>query len=189
MNDLRRQFECMRTTYFSRWDRKHQWTFADHHPDCIGPGYCANEDKQIIVSSSDCSNCGMDIDVAMIHEIAHAVTATYHDKKWQRRMEKAALKADSLGLKELAEGIRKDYIAYSDPERSCAYTAEVVYNQIEDAVRETQGEVSFEDIVRFVGNGDCMPSKQLLAKYKKARKVYENACRDLDSSKKYTTAI
>jgi hypothetical protein len=61
-------------------------------------------------------------------------------------MEEAALRAEEIGRKDLADEIRKDYTAYSDPNRSFKPTAEMVYNQVEDAVRDTHGKHSFEDV-------------------------------------------
>lgn len=163
------RFEYIRTTFFPRWDHAHEWTIGDDHPCCTGYGYCDTEGKQIIVKP----NSPHGQDVTMIHEIIHAVASIYHGKKWQRRMEKAAQKAVSLGLEELAYGIREECTGYRD--RSIKPTATMVYNQVEDAVLSSQGKLSFEDVIEFVANDNGMPSKMLLSRYKKLRIVYDEA--------------
>jgi hypothetical protein len=44
------------------------------------------------------------------------VTNDGHGVKWQRRIEKAALKADSLNETEVAQGLRIEIEWYNDPE-------------------------------------------------------------------------
>jgi hypothetical protein len=130
---------------------------ADNHPECLGYGLCASSRKQIIINPGQQS-----LDVTMIHEIAHAVAQLGHGLRWQQRMEKAAQKADSIGRGELAAALREDYTAYSDPDRCWIIPAIAVYKQIEDAVFETRGERSFEEIVAFVANSVGLASSQLL---------------------------
>jgi hypothetical protein len=114
----------------------------------------------------------------MIHEIAHAVATLYHNKKWQRRMEKAALRAESLGLKELAAEIRQDYSAYSNPLLCIPTAGKVVYINVDDAVWETRGERSFEEVISLVADRDGFAFDAMLSKYKRLRQVYEKARRD-----------
>jgi hypothetical protein len=165
------RFEYIRTTFFPRWDRAHEWTVGDNHPNCGGFGYCDTEGKQIIVKPD--SPHGRD--VTLIHEITHAVTSIYHGKKWQSRLFHAALKAEEIGRNDLADEIRKDYKGYSDSNRSFKPTAAIVYNQVEDAVLSAQGKLSFEEVIESVSNGNGMTSKMLLTKYKKLRVAYDEA--------------
>ena len=99
-------FESIRSIFFPKWDRKHEWILRDAHPgECFGLGYCVSTGKIIVVTD--------DTEGTLIHEIAHAVTHQGHGKKWQNRMEKAARKAEkaeSSGF--LAACIRKDYTTY-----------------------------------------------------------------------------
>jgi len=94
--------ERIRDKFFQRWDRKHERIVADEHPELTGDGRCDNKGKMIIIFSL------RNIDMMLIHEICHAVASIGHNKKWQSRMEKAALKAESLGQMELAREIRAD---------------------------------------------------------------------------------
>lgn len=86
-------FEFIRTTYFPRWDRAHEWTteWGNAGHDC--------KKKKIVTKNGDRES--------MIHEICHVITSLSHGKRWQARMEQAAQKAESIGNAELAKGIRK----------------------------------------------------------------------------------
>jgi hypothetical protein len=157
--------------FFPRW---HKWSVGDSHPRCLGLGYCDTEGKRIIVSP-DCPNH----DETLIHEICHAVASIRHDKKWQRRMEKAAQKAESIGLKDLAVAIRKDYTAYADPDRGMPVEAASIYMQVEDTVWN-HGKWSFEKVVEHVATKNGMIPERFKAKFKRLRTVYEQACRELE---------
>jgi hypothetical protein len=173
---LQEAFERIRDVFFPQWDCSHEWTVevGCRGNSCLGRGYCDTEGKKILINLFLINSS--DPDETLIHEICHAVASTYHGKKWQGRMEKAVLKAESLGNKELAEKIRKDYTAYSDPDKCLNLTANMVYTKVEDVAIET--EWSFEDVINFVADGYCMTSKQLLAKYKRLRTVYEKTMRE-----------
>ncbi|MCJ7444889.1 MAG: SprT-like domain-containing protein [Methanotrichaceae archaeon] len=67
-------------------------------------GQCDGKGKRILVRS-------LDVDGVIIHEICHAVTSEWHNKKWLARMEKAALKAESIGEEKLAKGIRERLVS------------------------------------------------------------------------------
>ena len=164
MNELIREFERIKSTYFPRWDKQHEWTIVESHPECVGDGYCDSDNRQIVIASADPS-----MECILIHEIAHAVTHQYHGKKWQGRMEKAALKAEELGLNDLATQIRGEYAKYLDLALSFRPTAHLVYNSIEDA---GIAGLSFEGAVASAANAFGMTPHQLQAKYKKARTVY-----------------
>ena len=86
-------------------------------------------------------------------------------------MEKAALKAEELGLNDLATQIRGEYAKYLDLALSFRPTAHLVYNSIEDA---GIAGLSFEGAVASTANAFGMTPHQLLAKYKKARTVYDS---------------
>ena len=55
-------------------------------------------------------------------------------------------------------------------------TANMVYTKVEDVAIEA--ERPFEDIISFLADGYGMTSKQLLAKYKRLRTVYEIVVRE-----------
>lgn len=175
---LEEAFERIRDEIFPKWDLKNEWPINGEHPDCVGDGLCDREGKQIVVNLNS-YNVGQPnyIDEVLIHEISHAIASTGHGKKWQARMERAALKSESLGKKKLAKEIREDYTAYSDPYRCMNITASLVYRGVEDAVLDTRGMKSFEDVINFVAYDCGMTSKQLLARYKRLPNVYEKAVR------------
>jgi hypothetical protein len=54
----------------------------------------------------------------------------------------------------------------------------VVYTNVDDAVWETRGERSFEEVISLVANRDGFAFDAMLSKYKRLRQVYEKARRD-----------
>lgn len=160
----------IRSLFFPRWDKQHNWKVTQR-PAFRGNGCCDNVLKEIVINGSFDSS----LDELMIHEISHAATHSYHGKKWQRRMEKAAIKADSIGREELATEIRKDYTAYSDPERCVTMSAGRIYDQVEDAVLDTGGKWSFEEIIEFIADDWGCKSEDLLKRYKRIRSVYNRS--------------
>jgi hypothetical protein len=58
-----------------------------------------------------------EVAVLLIHEIAHAVTASYHAKRWLTRMEKAAQQAKTIGRSRLATLIRQEIDEYKQASR------------------------------------------------------------------------
>ena len=89
-------------------------------------------------------------------------------------MEKAALKAESLGEMESAKEIREDYTAFSDPNRCWKPTTNMIYSEVQDAVIE-RPEWSFEEAINFVAHDSGMTSEQFLVKYERSRAIYEDA--------------
>jgi hypothetical protein len=95
-------FESIRAAYFPRWDRARMWSI-----EIWGPAGCDRQKKQIRAENGT--------QLGIIHEICHAVVGSLsHGKTWQRRMEQAAQKAESIGQAKLAEEIRKDVLVMSD---------------------------------------------------------------------------
>jgi hypothetical protein len=111
------------------------------------------------------------------------VASVGHDKKWQRRMEKAAQKAESIGSMDLATAIRHDYAAYDNPIDICMFVLSTSINRFEDTVRETDGKCSFEDVIEIVADYNGMNPDDFMAKLKRLRTVYEKACRELEEER------
>jgi hypothetical protein len=174
MGANQREFDYIRSTYFPRWDRGHTWTLQEDHPECVGFGLCDYVGKAIIIRDD---LHVLPAPVLLIHEIAHAVTYPGHGKKWQIRMEKAALKAESIGHDELAAELRKNYTAYSRPECK-KITADLIYMHMREAVFDAMGATSFEVVAGMVANDNGMTLAALLSKYKNLRSVYDKAQKD-----------
>lgn len=162
MSLLVREFERIRSEYFPGWDKKHEWKVVESHPECVGDGYCDKDSKQIVVNSDDLS-------LVIIHEIAHAVTYDGHGKRWRRRMEAAARRAEYLGQIDLSTQIRNEHALYLDPSSYIRPTAEFVYNGIKDAAIDG---LSFEDAVAFVAKSNGMTSDKLQTRYRKLWQAY-----------------
>jgi uncharacterized protein YbjT (DUF2867 family) len=73
-------------------------------------GYCDFTYKIIKAASVPVDDD--DLAALLIHEIAHAVTASYHTKRWLTRMEKAAQRARAIGRPRLATIIRQEIDEY-----------------------------------------------------------------------------
>jgi hypothetical protein len=99
-------FKWVKANFFPRWDRKGEWSVGASHPWKSGAGRCERENKRIIVRDWSPEIVQTE---RMIHEISHAVTTLNHGKRWQQRMELAALRAESIGREDLAAKIRDDY--------------------------------------------------------------------------------
>ena len=65
-------------------------------------------------------------------------------KKWQARMEKAAITAEQAGRTELATLLRKELVGYRDP--VARVTAGLVYGEICDVVVENP-ELTFYQVI------------------------------------------
>jgi len=104
----------------------------------------------------------------LIHEIAHAVTEPSHGKKWQKRMAKAAQRADQLGFHDLADEIRKDIRRIRQGERPIP---EEIYNKIRDFVEIYPGK-QFSHVVDHVRRDYGFSRADFLRRFPKAKEVY-----------------
>jgi hypothetical protein len=73
-------------------------------------GYCDFTSRIIKVASIPKSDD--ELAVLLIHEMAHAATASYHTKRWLTRMEKAAHRAKAIGRSGLAMLLLKEIDTY-----------------------------------------------------------------------------
>jgi hypothetical protein len=109
---FRKAFDLVRQVYFPRWDRKRLWRVRSAKNLNGAVGYCDFTGK-LIKAASILENDD-ELTALLIHEIAHAATASYHTKRWLTRMEKAAQRAKRVGRSNLARLIRKDLNGYKD---------------------------------------------------------------------------
>jgi hypothetical protein len=99
-------FKWVKANFFPRWDRKGEWSVGASHPWKSGAGRCDREKKRIIVRDWSPEITETE---RMVHEISHALTSLDHGKRWQQRMELAALSALRIGREDIASKIREDY--------------------------------------------------------------------------------
>src|SRR5689334_12829708 len=98
-------YNDVRKTFFPRWnarrwklrlDGRLQWYF----------GLC-NRDKKIITLLEIPAEIEK-LELLLVHEICHAVASIYHGRRWQRRMLKAAYRAERIGKSVLSAKLRAD---------------------------------------------------------------------------------
>ncbi|AFM26028.1 hypothetical protein [Desulfomonile tiedjei] len=170
MNTVKAEYDYIRSTFFPKWNRKGEWKLeiVPRFEDTNDEGFCDWTTKTIKI----CANPEMPIQVLLIHEIAHAVSRCRdaHQTPWLTRMEKAAKKADTIGMKDLAQMIRNDRELYTDVP---VFRPSLIYNAITDAVVAAP-QADFDQIINHVNEYHGNYSKQeFLKKFKRARQVYE----------------
>ena len=112
MTDRRFQeaFDLVRQVFFPRWDRKRLWRVqtVGNLDDSVGScDFTCRIIKAARVPVDD-----DELAALLIHEIAHAATASYHAKRWLTRMKKAAQHAKTIGRSRLAALIRQEIDGY-----------------------------------------------------------------------------
>lgn len=90
MNEERLQvaFQCVRKTFFPRWDRKNEWKIVDATDDKENDivATCIEEAKCIIIY--EIPDNDDHLHELLIHEICH-IKAPGHGKKWANNMKTA----------------------------------------------------------------------------------------------------
>ena len=108
-------FDHVRRVFFPRWDRKRLWRLRIVRNLDDSVGTCDFTHRIIKAASVPVDDD--ELAALLIHEIAHAATASYHAKRWLTRMEKAAQLAKTLGRSRLATLIRQEIDGYKEPPR------------------------------------------------------------------------
>lgn len=114
--NLAKLFAEIRSVYFPRWDRRLEWiaTFSADDERHNNTGYCDSVDKTIYLDERQIllmSEAG--VTAFLIHEICHDVGAAFHNRRWAKRMELAATRADMLGESEVARIVRSEVFSYA----------------------------------------------------------------------------
>jgi hypothetical protein len=184
LKDYEREFDYVRQTYFPRWDRKKEWNC--HVLDDVdgAEGQCRSESKTIKIGYT----VGSRLRLLFIHEIAHAAASVGHDKKWQARMKKAAQKAETIGEFELSGEIRKEIEGYNDPE-NLRPTAAIIYQQIEDTVRDGSTVLPFEAVMDHIRRLYGMSRPDFLKKYKRVQRAFDAATKEREQLKETEAAL
>lgn len=170
LKDYEREFDYVRKTYFPRWDRKKEWKLQVLEDVDGAEGRCISDSKTIKIRHATESR----LRPLLIHEMAHAAASVGHDKKWQARMEKAAQKAETIGEAELSSQIRKEIESYNDPE-NLRPTAAIVYQQIEDTVRDSSPALPFKAVLDHVRRLYGMSESDFLKRYRRSQRVFDIA--------------
>jgi len=151
---LRREFQQVRKTFFPRWDRAKVWKCRKVY-DFYGAACCCFDTKEVKVSV-----VGDNLTLVLIHEICHAVGGTGHEEKWQRRMEKVAVRAERVGRSELAAQIREEIQRYQEMP---IITAADVCSEIDVAIESLESEATLMQVAERVGHKFSISPEQVLA--------------------------
>jgi hypothetical protein len=126
---LNEMVEFIRKTFFSRWDNERRWTFRLSPKVAPESGRCIIERNLIRISPSQSNPMAL-----LIHEICHAVCPNCsHGSGWQRRMLKAAQRAEDIGNPELGQWLRREVEQYRGAENR---TKRSMFIDIEELVQD-----------------------------------------------------
>ncbi|MCA1563246.1 MAG: hypothetical protein LC804_24340 [Acidobacteria bacterium] len=153
-------------TLFPRWRSAQVWRVRPGYrasiasPDVLG--YCDDARRLIWISPGLADD---ELDLAIVHEIVHAVAEPGHGRRFVARLRSAADSAGDRGLVALAAALRDEAAAYESTPRM---RARDVYLEIEDAAREG---APLQDVAAELG----MTLAQMLRRYPRAQGVYKRA--------------
>lgn len=168
--NIRKHFLEIKRQFFPRWDREHCWRISTRSRRKVH-GFCDSARRviEIVVQHADLD----DRDNLLIHEICHAVAKGGHGKVWQRRMEKAAKRAEEVGRVRLAELLRQEVVNYQEE----AEGREQAYQTVQDwMIYEpdrtlTQAKRSLADLYGLLVS-------EVSTSFKRIDKVYREAKRE-----------
>lgn len=177
MNILQKTFEQTRKDFFPRWDKDNEWRI-ELNLNFLWKGRCENKRKTIVINPLRCDKG--EIQILLIHEIAHAVTSDKHGKQWQNRYLKAAKQAEEMGRNSLAKAIRDEVKMYQN--MSPPPNAKMIYERIQEIVLETEVETEgiwpYEKIIKNISWEIGLDPEEMEKRFKKCRKVYDSAVED-----------
>jgi len=107
---VRSFFQIARSVFFPKWDPCRRWTVVvgERQKSEGETGYCCSREKIVYISPQATGMTDVGLQAFLIHEICHDVAAAFHNRKWLRRMQRAAEKARGLGMESLASSIEDD---------------------------------------------------------------------------------
>ncbi|MGO8880647.1 MAG: hypothetical protein ACLPVO_09405 [Desulfomonilaceae bacterium] len=171
---IEQQFNKVRETYYPLWDRKREWKLLTLDTGIDSMGVCCSLTKTVVIPEKSLLGTESQLRQLIIHEIAHAVANTGHGICWRNRIQKAALKAESLNEIEVAKGLREEIEWYSDPDNEPRIPVSIRYDAIKMLVFDNP-EMSFEEVVNMLGI--TLSYEDFLKSFKRSQKVYEQAKR------------
>jgi hypothetical protein len=164
-----RQAVFVRRSFFPAWDRSQHWKVVQVADLDGADGRCDREKKTVSILKGI---GGDNLTATLIHEIAHAVTDDHHGSRWQTRTEKAAVRADDLGLAALGNNLRRMVANYRDG--GLRVTATMVYGEISHCVLDSPS-VTFAQAVDFVRRSYGLPRAKFLRRFRRAKRVFDAA--------------
>jgi hypothetical protein len=112
-------------------------------------------------------------DGLMIHEICHAVAKGNHGKTWQRRMERAARRADDLGRNGLALWLRQEIANYQEAED----VTEEAYRIVQEWLSH-EPDLTLPQVKRSLADLYGLLVSEVGTTFKRIEKVYRAAKQD-----------
>ena len=166
---LHRRFSAVKRDFFPRWDRENQWRVSARSKRRVD-GHCDVERRVIeIVALLDDPD---EMDTLIIHEICHAVASEGHGMKWQRRMERAARRAEEIGRLRLAELVRKEVADY----RGAARPLEAAYSDVQNMIIDNP-DLTFAQVERLIADEYGLLIPEVRRKLGRLKKVFLEAKR------------
>ena len=172
MNATQTVWKMVRKTFFPLWDRENKWKYRQVADADGCEGKCLWSCKTIKLTNGS----RIELTQLFVHEICHAVTPGGHGRKWLRRMELAARKADTIGMKDLALRLRTEIKEYSQTPR---VTRSEVYGRAQDIMVDCPN-LSFGQLVHGLRREYGLSRRELLSGYPRLRSVYDKAVADAD---------
>lgn len=167
---LHYRFHEIKRLFFPRWDHEGQWRISTRSRRNVH-GRCDPERRviEIVLQYADQD----EMDRLLIHEICHAVAAGGHGKVWQRRMEKAARRADEVGRAVLAKMLREEIVDY----QQAGEGVEQAYQTIEDWVAHNP-DLTLAQVKRSLADQYGLLASEVGTTFRRIEKVYSAAKRE-----------
>jgi hypothetical protein len=172
---LRQHFLEIKSLFFPRWDRDNLWRISTKSRRNVH-GHCDRERRviAIVIQHSDPD----ERDSLLIHEICHAAANGSHGKVWQRRMEKAAKRADELGRNVLAKLLRKVIVNYQE----FAEGREQAYQTIQDWLN-AEPDLTLAQAKRSLADLTGLLVSEISTKLRRVEKVFSEAKREAQEAR------
>ena len=170
-------FDFVRRAFFPRWDKKNQWVIRELSS-LPSEGRCDNDKKTIFVKYVPEEDDRLY--ELLIHEICHAVASPGHGKKFLVRMAKAATTAQMLGYGELSRMLNTDI---EETKKGLIVDATEIYNLVGDWAVD-KPDLTYDEMLEAVSRRFGFYPAELEKRYKRFRKVYEEAIRSVRDSRR-----
>ena len=167
---LQHRFQDIKHLYFPRWDRGDRWRISTNSRRRVH-GHCDVDRRviEIVVQHTDPDKR----DGLLIHEICHAVANGSHGKAWQRRMERAARRADDLGRAALAQCLRQEIANYQEAED----VTEEAYQTVRDWLAD-EPDLTSPQVKRSLADLHGLLVSEVGTTFRRIEKVYQAAKQD-----------
>ena len=165
-------------TFFPDWDKKRKWKVIEcseelnQMGDRGTDGHCDIKTKTIKINMSGIKEDPNDLYDLLIHEICHC-DIKGHGQDWQDAMLDKAEIAEKIGLRELAEWIKKDADASSVIEQYREIRLKTrIHGHVCECLRQHPG-ISFKELMKIMVKKYGAPA-YMSGKYARAyREVYD----------------